>query len=103
MAASDSNFDTPQTFEDEPFSVKFPFASAVKRDLGAWGYTVVTCPAGRKFSSGRPILIFEFYRGNGSAREVLATHDGMVLTSKAGQPYHVVSRLPSRVRPIAAP
>ena len=92
-------FTTPQTFEDEPFADKWPFASQVKKELGAWGYTIEMDPAGRRYSSGRQILVFTFYKGNGASREVLAAHDGMCLTSKAGNPYHVVSKHPSRVKP----
>ena len=70
--------------------------------LGAWGYTIEMDPAGRRYSSGRQILVFTFYKGNGATREVLATHDGMCLTSKAGNPYHVVSKHQSRVKPTPA-
>ena len=94
-------FATPQTFEDEPFSEKWPFASEVKKNLGAWGYIIEADPDGRRYSSGRQVLVFTFYKGNGAARQVLATHDGMCLTSKAGNPYHVVSKLP-RVKPTPA-
>ena len=90
-------FATPQTFEDEPFSEKWPFASEVKKTLGAWGYTIEADPAGRRYSSGRQVLVFTFYSGNGAARKVLATHDGMCLQSKAGNPYHVVSKTSRRV------
>jgi hypothetical protein len=93
----ESIFATPQTFEDEPFSEKWPFASEVKKNLGAWGYTIETEPSGRRYSSGRAVLTFTFYKGNGAARQVLATHDGMCLTSKAGNPYHVVSKTSRRV------
>ena len=96
-------FTTPQTFEDEPFADKWPLASQVKKELGAWGYTIEMDPAGRRYSSGgRQILVFTFYKGNGATREVLATHDGMCLTSKAGNPYHVVSKHQSRVKPTPA-
>jgi len=88
----ESIFTTPQTFEDEPFSEKWPFASEIKKNLGAWGYIIETDPSARRYSSGRTVLRFTFYKGNGAAREVLAIHDGMCLTSKAGNPYHVVSK-----------
>jgi hypothetical protein len=95
--AFEEMFKVPQTFEDEPFSEKWPFASEVKKTLGAWGYTIEADPAGRRYSSGRQVLVFTFYSGNGAARKVLATHDGMCLQSKAGNPYHVVSKTSRRV------
>jgi hypothetical protein len=91
-SSTETNFSTPQTFEDEPFSDKWPFASAIKKELGAWGYTVEVDPEKKNFSSGRAILMFTFYKGNGPTREILSKRDGMVLTSKAGNPYHVVSK-----------
>ena len=94
--AVEEMFKVPQTFEDEPFSDKWPFASEVKKTLGAWGYIIEADPAGRRYSSGRQVLVFTFYKGNGSARQVLATHDGMCLTSKKGNPYHVVSKTSRR-------
>jgi hypothetical protein len=95
--AFEEMFKVPQTFEDEPFSEKWPFASEVKKNLGAWGYTIEADPDGRRYSSGRLVLVFKFYSGNGAARKILATHDGMCLTSKKGNPYHVVSRTSRRV------
>ena len=95
--AFDEMFKVPQTFEDEPFSEKWPFASEVKKTLGAWGYIIEADPAGRRYSSGRQVLVFTFYSGNGAARKILATHDGMCLQSKAGNPYHVVSKTSRRV------
>ena len=94
-------FAQPQIFEDEPFAEKWPFASQIKKETGAWGYSIEADPAGRLFSSGRPILLFTFYKGNGDARQILGTRDGMVLTSKSGHPYHVVSKCESRVAPTA--
>jgi len=72
---------------NKPFQECWKFPSDIKRSIGAHHFTIDE-QTNLHFMSGRAKLLFKFYDENNVC---LSECDAMILTSKLGKQYYVVS------------